>query len=120
MQRPTRQEQAQAILNLKARVMASRILGQRATTSADFTAAFTVERIDILSEIPDEERLLALGRNVAGPTDGLYVIDDGGTYRVYIQESGIPRRPSVDLTFDEARDAAIERLLLLNGIPWTF
>lgn len=119
MDRPTRQEQAQAILRLKARAMASRILGRRATTTVDFEEALTVERIDILAEIPDRAALLAWGRNVAGPTDGLYVIDDGDSFRVYTQESGIPRHPEAGLSFDEARDAAIVRLVLLNGIPWS-
>jgi hypothetical protein len=119
MDRPTRQEQAQAILRFKVRAMASRMLGRRAATATDFAEALTVERIDILAEIPDRAALLALGRNVAGPTDGLYVIDDGDTFRVYTQESGIPRHPEAGLSFDEARDAAIERLVLLNGIPWS-
>jgi len=119
VERPTRQEQAQAILRLKARATASRILGRRASTTADFADAFTVERIDILSEIPDRAGLMSLGRNLAGPNDGLYVIDDGDTFRVYVQESGIPKRGEEGLSFDDARDAVIERLLLLNGIPWT-
>lgn len=118
MDRPTRREQAQAILHLKARATASRILGRRASTTADFAEAFTVERIDILSEIPDREALLSLGRNVAGPNDGLYVIDDGAGFRVYVQENGIPKRSEGGLSFDDARDAVIERLVLLNGIPW--
>ena len=99
--------------------MASQILGRRASTGRDFAEAFTVERIDILAEIPDRATLLALGRNVAGPRDGLYVIDDGDTFRVYVQEQGIPKRPTQGLSFDAARDAAVERLVLLNGIPWT-
>lgn len=99
--------------------MASQILGRRASTTADFAEAFSVERIDILAEIPDRSALMSLGRNVAGPSDGLYVIDDGGTFRVYVQETGIPKRAEEGLSFDGARDAAVERLVSLNGIPWT-
>lgn len=119
MERPTRQEQAQAILRLRARATASQILGRRASTSADFAEAFTVERIDIVSEIPDRTALMSLGRNVAGPNDGLYIIDDGEGFRVYVQENGIPKQRAAGLSFDRARDAVIERLVLLNGIPWT-
>ncbi|MCB1246557.1 MAG: hypothetical protein KDB69_04775, partial [Acidimicrobiia bacterium] len=71
----TRQEQAAAILEMKGRRMASAILGRQATTGSDFAEALTVERIDLIAEIPDADRLLALGRNVPGPRNGLYVIE---------------------------------------------
>jgi hypothetical protein len=119
MNRPTRQEQAQAILTRKARRLASSILGRRATTAADFRDAFTLERVDIIAEIPDREALLGLGLNRVGPRDGLYVFEDNGVYRVYVQERGIPMRERKDLPFDEARTAVIDELVLLNGIPFS-
>ncbi len=119
MNRPTRQEQAQAILQRKARRLASLILGHRATTAADFAEAFTLERVDIISEVPDREVLLALGLNRVGPRDGIYVLVDTDRFRVYAQERGIPVRERSDLSFDEARDAVIDELVLLNGIPFS-
>lgn len=119
MNRPTRQEQAQAILQRKARRLASRILGHRATTAADFAEAFTLERVDIISEVPDREALLALGLNRVGPRDGIYVLEDADAFRVYSQERGIPVRERSDLSFDGARDAVIDELVLLNGIPFS-
>ena len=119
MQRPTRQEQAQSILHRKARKMASQVLGHRATTAADFSEALTLERVDIISEIPNSEALLALGLSRVGPRDGLYVIEDSERFRVYAQERGIPVRERPDLSFDEARDAVIDELVLLNGIPFS-
>ena len=119
MQRPTRQEQAQAILERKARRLASHILGHRATTAADFSEAFTLERVDIISEVPDRDALLALGLNRVGPRDGLYVLEDFERFRVYAQERGIPVRERSDLSFDRARDAVIDELVLLNGIPFS-
>lgn len=119
MQRPTRQEQAQAILERKARRLASHILGHRATTAADFSEAFTLERVDIISEVPDRDALLALGLNRVGPRDGLYVLEDSEGFRVYAQERGIPVRERSDLSFDRARDAVIDELVLLNGIPFS-
>ena len=118
MNRPTRQEQAQAILRRKARKMASSVLGRRATTAADFSDAFTLERVDIISEIPDHETLLALGLNRVGPRDGLYIFEDRDGYRVYVQERGIPLRERQGLPFDDAREAAVDELVLLNGIPF--
>jgi hypothetical protein len=116
---PTRVEQSRALLAGKGRDMASRILGRRATTAADFAEAFTAERIDLLAEVPGPAALLALGRNRAGPRDGLYVLDDGdGRFRVYHQERGEVIDPRQGLTFDQARDVAIERVLLLSGIPF--
>ena len=119
MNRPTRQEQAQAILQRKARKMASSVLGRRATTAADFSDAFTLERVDIISEIPDHEILLALGLSRVGPRDGLYILEDKNGYRVYVQERGIPLRERHNLPFDEARSAVIDELVLLNGIPFS-
>jgi hypothetical protein len=119
MNRPTRQEQAQAILHRKARKMASSVLGRRATTAADFSDAFTLERVDMISEIPDRETLLDLGINRVGPRDGLYILDDGTGYRVYVQERGIPLRDRRNLQFDDARTAVIDELVLLNGIPFS-
>jgi hypothetical protein len=119
MHRPTRQEQAQAILHRRARRLASEILGHRASTAADFARALTLERVDIISEISDEDTLLALGNNRVSPRDGLYVLDDGGTFRVYVQERGMPTRERSGLTFDAARDAVIDELVTLNGIPFS-
>ena len=120
MDRPTRQEQAQALLHRKGRRLASLILGHRATTARDFAEAFTLERVDITSEIPDAETLLSLGLSRVGPRDGLYVLDDGEHgYRVYVQEHGMPMRERTGLSFDAARDAVIDELMRLNGIPFS-
>lgn len=119
MTRPTRQEQAQAILQLKASRIASQILGRRASTAGDYKDALNLERIDLIAEIPNAEVLLSLGRNVVGPRDGLYVLEEPEGYRVYTQERGIPFYDDAPLTFDEARDAVIDRLIQLNGIPYT-
>lgn len=118
MTRPTRQEQAQAILHMRAWQLASQILGRRATNAADFAEAFNLERIDLIAELPNPDSILALGRNVVGPRDGLYVIDDGGRYRVYIQERGQSFYETTDAAFEEAREAVIDRLLQLGGIPY--
>ncbi len=99
--------------------LASEVLGRRATNTTDFAAAFNLERIDLISEIPTPASLLALGNNIAGPRDGLYVIDDGDSYRVYLQERGEPQHEVAGATFSEARDAAIDRLIQLNGIPFS-
>jgi hypothetical protein len=117
-ERPTRQEQAQAILHLRARTLASRTLGRTATNTADFAEAFNLERVDLLAEISDPATLLSLGRNVSGPRDGLYVIDDAGGYRVYIQEKGEVYGEIAGAGFDEARNAVIDRLIQLQGIPY--
>ena len=116
MTRPTRQEQARAILERRAWKLASHVLGRRATNASDFAEAFNLERIDLLAEIPDTASMLALGRNVVGPRDGLYVLDDGGVYRVYLQEKGESYYETRG-TFDEARNAVIDRLIQLGGIP---
>jgi len=99
--------------------MASRVLGRRATGTADYEEAFNLEWIDLISEIPNSEVLLALGRNIVGPKDGLYILDDGGTFRVYIQERGIDQNPVAGADFEAARDAAIHRLIQLQGLPYT-
>jgi hypothetical protein len=118
MDRPTRKEQAQAILTLRGQRLASEILGRRASSAADFGEAFNLERIDLLAEIPDGDAMLALGRNIVGPRDGLYVLDDGGSYRVYIQERGTSMDVVAGADFDTARDAVIERLMVLGGLPF--
>jgi hypothetical protein len=118
MDRPTRQEQAEAILGLRAQRIASRILGRRATNAADFEEAFNLEWIDLISEIPDPEALLALGRNIVGPKDGLYILRDGDSFRVYLQEHGESRDEVATTGFAAARDAAIHRLIQLQGMPY--
>lgn len=114
----TRQDQALAIINQRARRLASRMLGRQATTGSDFQEALTVERIDIIAEIPDHGSLMALGRNHAGPKNGLYVLSHGGGYTVYQQHNGEPYEIHASLDFDAARDAAIDCLVMLNGIPF--
>ena len=99
--------------------MASRVLGRRATGAADYEEAFNLEWIDLISEIPDDEALLALGRNIVGPKDGLYILRDGDRFRVYIQEKGEDHYQVKDADFDEARDAAIHRLIQHQGMPYT-
>jgi hypothetical protein len=118
MTKPTRQEQARAILERKAARMASQILERRASTTADFAEAFTLERVDLIAEIDSIGTLLALGSNRAGPRDGLYVIEESDGFRVYVQERGYPQRERSGLSFDEARNEVIDRLVLLNGIPF--
>ena len=98
--------------------MASRILGRRANTEADFRTAFNIERIDLIAEIPDPPALLALGRNIVGPRDDLYILDDGGTYRVYLQERGETHHEIVGADFAAARDGAIDRVIMLQGLPF--
>ncbi len=114
----TRQEQARAIIEQRARRTASQMLGRRASTADDFARALTVERIDILAEIPDHDALMALGRNVVGPRNGLYVLERPDGYTVYQQHDGQPYELFSGLTFDEARDAAIDCLVMMNGIPF--
>jgi len=94
------------------------MLGRQATTGDDFAAALTVERIDLIAEIPDRDALMALGRNVTGPKNGLYVLDRPSGYTVYQQHNGEPYEVFTGLTFDKARDAAIDCLVMLNGIPF--
>ncbi|MBA2337547.1 MAG: hypothetical protein H0V96_07300 [Acidimicrobiia bacterium] len=116
---PTRHEQAEAILRLRAWPLASRTLGRRAASAADFAEAFNLERIDLVAAIPDRATLLGLGRNRVGPADGLYVLDeDDGTFRVYRQERGESHDEVVG-TFDEAREVVIDRLIQLGGIPFS-
>lgn len=120
MDRPTRQEQAEAILGLKAQRMASRVLGRRATGAADFEEAFNLEWIDLTSEIPDNDALLALGRNIVGPKDGLYILREGDHFRVYVQEKGAEDQYELaHAEFSEARDEAIRRIIQLQGMPFT-
>ena len=114
----TRQDQATAIIDQKARRMASRILGRQATTGSDFVEALTVERIDIVTEIPDDAALMALGRNHAGPKNGLYVLRHGNGYSVYQQHNGEQYERFDGLDFDSARDVAIDCLVMMNGIPF--
>lgn len=114
----TRQEQARAIIDQKARRMASHMLGRQATTGSDFAAALTVERIDIVAEIPDQDALMALGRNHAGPKNGLYILDHPDGYTVYQQHNGQPYEVFAGQDFDAARDTAIDCLVMLNGIPF--
>ncbi len=99
--------------------MASRVLGRRATGAADYEEAFNLEWIDLISEIPDEDSLLALGRNIVGPKDGLYILRDGSQFRVYIQEKGEDNYQLSGIGFEEARDAVIHRLIQLQGMPYT-
>jgi hypothetical protein len=117
MDRPTRHDQAVAILKLRGHRLASQILGRRATNAADFAEAFNVERIDLVSAIPNAEEMLRLGRNIVGPRDGLYVLDDGGSYRVYIQESG-ESVSEIRGDFAAAREAVVDALLRLGGLPY--
>ena len=117
MDRPTRHEQAIALLKLRGHRLASEILGRRATNAADFAEAFNVERIDLVAAIPDREALLTLGRNIVGPRDGLYILSDGDRYRVYTQERG-EAAAEVKGDFDAARDAAVDALIQLGGVPY--
>lgn len=120
MTQPTRQEQATAILDRKARQLASRILGRRANNQADFGEAFNLERIDLLAEIDDPDRLMGLGRNRVGPQNGLYVLlDDDGTYRCYLQERGESSEERRGMSFDEARGHVIDLVILMQGLPYT-
>jgi len=99
--------------------MAARILGRRPVGSDDYAAAFNVERIDLMAEVPDASALQALGRPRAGPKDGLYIVEDSpGRYRVYLQEHGIAMDPLEDLDFDAARDAAIKLIIWAQGLPY--
>ena len=98
--------------------MASQLLGRAAVTGADFRAAFTLERIDLVAEIRTPDDLVALGYQRVGPRDGLYVLERPDGFRVYVQERGIPMRERSGLDFDQAREAVIDHLIALNGIPW--
>jgi hypothetical protein len=100
--------------------MASAVLGRRATTADDFAAAFNLEKVDVISEIPDAQALLSLGLGRVGPRDGLYILEDGDGFRVYVQERGIPMREESGLAFDDAREKVIGELVLLNGVPFSF
>jgi len=117
MDRPTRHDQALAILKLRGHKMASEVLGRRATNAADFAEAFNVERIDLVAAIPNVEEMLRLGRNIVGPRDGLYILEDDGSYRVYVQESGESASETRG-DFDTAREAVVDALIKLGGIPY--
>jgi hypothetical protein len=47
------------------------------------------------------------------------VLEGDNGYRIYVQERGVPLRERRDLSFDEARTAVIDELVLLNGIPFS-
>jgi len=94
------------------------MLGRQATTGSDFAEALTLERIDLTAEIPDREHLMSIGRNIAGPKNGLYVLEKPGGFTVYQQHNGEPYELFENLTFDQARDAAIDCLVMMNGIPF--
>ncbi len=98
--------------------MASEMLGRQATTGGDFSEALTLERIDLIAQIPDDEALLSLGRNMVGPKNGLYVLSRPEGYMVYQQHNGEPYEVFEQLDFDSARNAAINCLVMLNGIPY--
>jgi hypothetical protein len=119
MDRPTRQEQAEAILGLKALRLASKVLGRRVNSAGDYEAAFNLEWIDLIAEIPGPDALLSLGRNIVGPKDGLYILREGDTFRVYLQERGESRFEVTGADFETARDAAVHRLIQLQGMPYT-
>lgn len=114
----TRQQQAHAIIEGTVRAIASQMLGRSATTGADFAEALTVERIDLIAEIPDRDALRSLGLNIAGPRNGLYVLERPEGFTVYQQQNGVPHEMFEELDFDAARDAAIDCLVMLNGIPF--
>jgi len=114
----TRKEQAEAILERRARRMAAEMLGRHPTTGAEFREALTVERLDVIAQIPDHDTLMGLGRNVASPRNDLYILDRPEGYMVYHQHNGEPYEVFSKLTFDEARDRAIDSLVMLNGIPY--
>jgi len=114
----TRKEQAEAILERRARRIAAEMLGRHPSTGSDFRQALTLERLDLISEIPDHETLMGLGRNVASPKNGLYVLDRPEGYMVYHQHNGEPYEVFSELSFDEARNHAIDSIVMLNGIPY--
>ncbi|MBT8197424.1 MAG: hypothetical protein KJP12_06280 [Acidimicrobiia bacterium] len=114
----TRHEQAQALLAGRGFAMASRILGRRATTAADFEAAFTLERVDLVAEILSREDLWRFARDRVGPRDGVYVLERDEGFVVYHQESGFDVDTRAGLDFEAARDELIERLLMRSGVPY--
>jgi len=114
----TRQEQARAIIENRARRLASKMLGRQATTGTDFRQALTVERIDLIAEIPDEAALMSLGRTVTGPKNGLYVLERQDGFTVFLQHNGEPYEVFSGMSFDQARDVAVDCLVMMNGIPY--
>ncbi len=119
MGRPTRQEQARAILERRARTLASQSIGRRATSTADFEEAFNLEMMDLYAEIPDKEALLSHGRNIVGPRDGLYILDDGDSFRIYLQEKGETYEGHRGVDFETARSIVINLVIQLDGLPFT-
>jgi hypothetical protein len=94
------------------------MLGHHATTGSDFAEALTVERIDLISEVPDATALLELAMTIPGPKNGLYILERPEGYTVYQQHNGEPYEVFNALTFDQARDAAIDCIVMMNGIPF--
>ena len=92
--------------------------GQRGLI-ADITLKRNYNRFQV-AEIDGVATLLALGHNRSGPRDGLYIIEEADGFRVYTQEGGIAQSERSGMSFDEARDAVIDRLVMLNGIPYQF
>jgi hypothetical protein len=98
--------------------MAAQILGRRPIGRDDYAEAFNLERIDLISEIPDAATMLKLGSNIVGPRDGLYILDDGGTFRIYVQEHGVELEAVGGLSFDRARDTVVDRVIQIQGLPF--
>ncbi|MBT8212218.1 MAG: hypothetical protein KJN71_03630 [Acidimicrobiia bacterium] len=98
--------------------MASKILGRRAMTAADFADAFTLERVDLVGEILRPADMWQFARDRAGPRDGVYVLERDDGYVVYHQESGVDIDARAGLDFEAARDALIERLIMRSGVPF--
>lgn len=94
------------------------MLGRRATTGSDFREALTVERVDLIAEIPDLSALRALGRTIPGPADGLYILERADGLTVYHQHNGEPYELFERLGFEAARDRVVDCLVMMNGIPF--
>ncbi len=119
MERPTRRDQAIAILAGRGQQLARTILGRRPVSTDDYAEALNAERIDLIAEIPDRDSLLRLGRNRVGPANGLYILEEeDGSFRVYAQERGEAIDERRGLSFDEARNEVIDRVILLSGLPY--
>lgn len=117
--RPTRRDQAIAILSGRGPQLARRILGRRPVSASDYAEALNAERIDLIAEIPNRDALLKLGRNRVGPANGLYILEeDDGSLRIYTQERGETIDERRGLDFDEARNEVIDRVILLSGLPY--
>ena len=98
--------------------VAAEILGRRPNSARDYARAFNLELIDLIAEIPDAATLLSLGNNRVGPRDGLYVLDDGSSYRVYVQERGVTTHALAGADFEQARATVIEHIIMLQGLPF--